>query len=56
MTIDVITRKLVEISKETTEDALNSLNIGDNVLAKRSNVIWDILLDSDETAGGSSGV
>lgn len=45
LTTDVKTRKLVRVSRETTEKALKSLSIADKVLAKRSNAMCDIIQD-----------
>lgn len=50
LTTDVKNQKLVGAIRETTEEALNRLNVGASTLAKMSNAIWGILLASDEKA------
>lgn len=48
ITTDVKIRKLIGVSKKTLEEALRSINIAANVLAKWNNSMWYILLASEE--------
>lgn len=48
LTIDLKTRKLIGISREIMEESQNSLNFSTKMLARRSNAMWDILLDTVE--------
>lgn len=50
ITTDVKTRKLIGVSRKTLEEALRSLNIATNVLAKWNKSMWFILLASEEAA------
>lgn len=43
-------RKLIGVLRETKEEALKSLSIGPNVLARRLNETWDILLPTEKEA------
>lgn len=45
---DMMSWRFIIISRDGMEEALKSLNIGVKVLARRSNVMWDILLVSKE--------
>lgn len=48
LAIDVKSRKLIAVSRETMEEALKNLNIGPKVLARRLNAMSDILLATDQ--------
>lgn len=50
MTVDVKTQKYIAVNKAIIEEALKTLNIGEKVLARRSNAIWDIVLATEEAA------
>lgn len=47
--------KLIGVSREIMEGALKCLNIAPNLLAKRSNAMWDILLATEEEARSLAG-
>lgn len=49
LTSDVKTRKLIGVSREAVEEALKYLQIVPKILAKRSNVMWD--LEAKKLAG-----
>lgn len=49
LTTDVKSRKLIGVIRETREEALKCLNIG-NVLARRLNATWNIVLPTDQEA------
>lgn len=46
LTAYVKTRKFIAVKRKMTEEALEVLNIGANVLARSSNAMWDILLET----------
>lgn len=50
LTTDVNTRQLIPVSRNTIEEALKNLQIPPKVLAKRYNVMWDLLLACEEEA------
>lgn len=41
---------MVEVNREAIEESRKSLSIPARALCKRSDVMWDILLDEKETA------
>lgn len=55
LTVDVKTRKLTVVSREMMEEALKTLNIGAKILSRRSSMMWDILLASEEAAKALAG-
>lgn len=48
MSMDIKTWKLIGVSRDTMEETLKSLEIGPKTLAKRSNAMWDVLLEKEE--------
>lgn len=46
LTVYVKTRKFIAVKRKMTEEALEVLNIGANVLVRSSNAMWDILLET----------
>lgn len=52
---DVKSSKCIIVNRESMEEALKSLNIGDKVLALQSNARWDILLQTEEAAKSLAG-
>lgn len=50
LTTNIKSSKLIGSSREIMEDALKCLNIGTKVLTRRSNAMWDILLQTEDVA------
>lgn len=44
---DLVTHQLIGVSRDTIEEALKSLQIIPEVLAKSLNAMWDILLGKE---------
>lgn len=55
LTSDVKTRKLIDANREIMEKALNNLNVAAEVVARRSNAMWDIFLQTQEAAKSLTG-
>lgn len=50
LTTDVKSWKLIAVSRETIEEALKNLSIEPKMLPRRSNVMWNILLATEQEA------
>lgn len=50
LTANVKSQKLIGVSRGSMEGALKSINVAPNVLARRSNAMWDILLGTEQEA------
>lgn len=50
LTADFKTRKFITVNREMVEETPKVLNIGAKLLARRSNVMWDILVGTAEAA------
>lgn len=48
--MDIKSRKLIPINRAAMEEALKCLNIGAKVLARRSNAIWNVLVETENAA------
>lgn len=55
LTTDLVTRRLIGVSRETMAERLKSLQILPKVLARRTNPMWDILLACEEDGKKLSG-
>lgn len=54
-TTDVKTRKLIGVNRLIMEEALKSLRIAAKILARRSNAMWHILLDTEDATKSLDG-
>lgn len=48
LTTEAKCRKLIRVSRETSEEAFKGLKVSPNILARGSNAIWDIVLAPEQ--------